>query len=153
MISKQQTGPLGEDIAARYLQRMDYEILDRNWHCRFGELDIVAKDSDILVFVEVKFRKSTKYGKPIEFITVSKKKKLEKSISFYMSEKFGTEKCWRLDAIGLTQSSGKVSLMHLDLVLGTHFFLHLLPCMKKYRVDSQYENVSHRCYIRLGFHQ
>lgn len=65
-------GSRGEDEAVRFLAARGFVILDRNWRCSFGELDVVAKDGPTLVFVEVKARSSLKFGHPFEAVTTSK---------------------------------------------------------------------------------
>jgi putative endonuclease len=73
---KKNTGKIGEDIAAKFLIRKGYKILERNWRMKGGEIDIVAKDRDTMVFVEVKSRSSTEYGTGEEAITPHKKEKI-----------------------------------------------------------------------------
>ena len=72
MAAKDDLGRRGEDLAASHLRARGYLILDRNWRCREGEIDIVARDGDEVVFVEVKTRSSLAYGHPLEAITVRK---------------------------------------------------------------------------------
>lgn len=67
-----QIGKNGEELAAAYLQRHGYVIVDRNWRCHAGELDIVATRSGQLVVVEVKARSSDQYGHPLEALTPTK---------------------------------------------------------------------------------
>lgn len=67
-----QLGVRGEDEAVGYLSARGYLILERNWRCTQGELDVVARDGDDLVFVEVKARSSVKYGHPFEAVTPRK---------------------------------------------------------------------------------
>jgi putative endonuclease len=69
-------GSLGERIAATYLTDVGLRVLDRNWRCREGELDIVAREADALVFCEVKTRRGTGFGHPVEAVTVAKQRKL-----------------------------------------------------------------------------
>lgn len=80
-------GKLGEDLAAFFLKKKGYEILERNFRIRGGELDIVAIDTNTLVYIEVKTRTSHLFGKPEESITPWKLKHLEKSAKFYRSAK------------------------------------------------------------------
>ena len=68
MLNNKEIGYFGENIAAQYLEKMGCEILDRNFCCRMGEIDIVAKEKDIIVFVEVKTRQSDSLGLPREAI-------------------------------------------------------------------------------------
>ena len=69
-------GVHGERIAVSYLTDRGYRVLDRNWRCREGELDIVARDSSALVFCEVKTRRGLGYGHPVEAVTVTKQRRL-----------------------------------------------------------------------------
>jgi putative endonuclease len=69
-------GAHGERIAAAYLSRAGLHVLDRNWRCREGELDLVAREASALVFCEVKTRRGTGFGHPIEAVTVAKQRKL-----------------------------------------------------------------------------
>ena len=64
MNAKQQLGKIGENLASEYLEKQGYLILERNFACRQGEIDIIAKDEKEFVFVEVKTRKSLKFGYP-----------------------------------------------------------------------------------------
>lgn len=80
---KQSIGFLGESKAASYLASQGYKILERNFKKRYGELDIVAIDGKTLVFVEVKTRKSGKFGSPEEAITPWKLQSLVKSAQYY----------------------------------------------------------------------
>jgi len=69
-------GSRGEHIAAAYLTDAGLRVLDRNWRCREGELDIVARDGDTLVFCEVKTRRGTGFGVPVEAVTRVKQRRL-----------------------------------------------------------------------------
>ncbi len=82
-----QTGKLGEDIAIDYLEKEGYRIVERNYRCVFGEIDIVARDGKVLVFVEVRSRRSAKYGYPQESIGLNKRKKISKIALNYLKEK------------------------------------------------------------------
>ena len=69
-------GKLGEDIALEFLSKKGYRLIERNYHSRFGEIDIIMKNDRYIIFVEVKLRKNNKYGTPAEFVTVKNSKKL-----------------------------------------------------------------------------
>jgi putative endonuclease len=69
-------GARGEQIAAVYLSDLGLQILDRNWRCREGELDIVAREAGALVFCEVKTRRGTGFGHPVEAVTFAKQRRL-----------------------------------------------------------------------------
>ena len=68
MYYKQETGRSGEEIASKYLERQGYEILDRNFNCNQGEIDIIAKDKNEIVFIEVKTRTDISYGEASEAV-------------------------------------------------------------------------------------
>ena len=72
MATKDTVGRWGEDVAARHLVASGLVILDRNWRCSTGEIDIIARDGRTLVFCEVKTRRSEAYGTPFEAVTVDK---------------------------------------------------------------------------------
>jgi len=82
-----QTGKRGEDIAVAYLKNRGYRIIERNYKCLFGEIDIVAKDGDTVVFVEVKSRKSEKFGDPQGAVGWEKQKKISRISLKYLEEK------------------------------------------------------------------
>ena len=77
-------GILGENLAAEYLENIGYKIIERNFLCRQGEIDIIAKDKDEYVFIEVKTRSSSCYGRPSEAINGIKKKHIVKSTKYYL---------------------------------------------------------------------
>lgn len=73
---KKLLGAFGEDAACRYLRRRGYKILDRNYACRLGELDIVARKGRFVVFVEVKLRKNADFGVAAEYVTAAKQRRV-----------------------------------------------------------------------------
>lgn len=94
-------GNKGEEIACNYLKKLGYKIIERNFRIRGGEIDIVAKDKNDLVFVEVKARWSHKYGLPIEAVTPWKLKALFKTALFYIQKIKWGEKPYRFDVISI----------------------------------------------------
>lgn len=78
-------GALGERLAAEHLERQGYRILERNFRCRMGELDLIARRGNDLVFVEVKLRKDVSHGEAREFVTASKQRKLLLTAEYYLS--------------------------------------------------------------------
>ena len=81
--NQQKLGKLGESLAAKYLQKCGYSIIERNFRIRYGEIDLIARDGDTLVFVEVKTRKNTQFGLPEEAITPRKLHELIQTAAFY----------------------------------------------------------------------
>lgn len=100
-MSTKSTGSKGEDIASAFLKKKNYKILSRNFRTRYGELDIVAQDKDIIVFVEVKTRKSRSHGTGIEAITPQKIEKLHQISLQYMQKVLGYEPKCRFDVIDI----------------------------------------------------
>jgi putative endonuclease len=83
-VKRKSLGRAGEEAAAQYLKKRGYRLVNRNFNCRVGELDIVARDGPCLVFVEVRTRSGTAFGLPQESITRKKKYKLRQVASFYL---------------------------------------------------------------------
>ena len=76
--AKDALGRYGEDLAARHLVAEGFAVLARNWRCEIGEIDIVARDADVLVVCEVKTRSSLRHGSPFEAVTERKLHRLER---------------------------------------------------------------------------
>ncbi len=95
-------GEKGERAARQYLERRGFEIIDANWTCGFGEVDIVAIDEETLVFVEVKTRSGIEHGLPEEAITQTKRKKYEKIAMAYLEQSEYNDLPIRFDAISIT---------------------------------------------------
>lgn len=100
-MSTQITGNYGEDLAAKYLKKLGYKILERNYRIRGGEIDIVARDGPTLVFVEVKTRYSHEFGLPSESMTFWKIKALLKTAKFYIQKIKWGDKEYRLDFVSV----------------------------------------------------
>lgn len=77
-------GRWGEDLAAEFLEQQGYRIVDRNWKCRFGELDLVAEGGGFLCFVEVKLRRSDRFGAGAERVDRRKQEKLRIAAELYL---------------------------------------------------------------------
>jgi putative endonuclease len=99
-------GRRGEALAARELRRRGYVILERRWRCRIGEIDIVARDGEVLVVVEVKARSRSDYGQPIDAVDRDKRRKLEKLARAYLHAKRLSDVPVRFDLVGVTFSAG-----------------------------------------------
>jgi len=91
-------GDKGEDIAVEFLENLGFEIIARNWRNRFGEIDIIAKDNDTLVFIEVKAKSSNMFGTPGEMITTKKINKIKNAALIYIKEN-NYDGPWRIDAV------------------------------------------------------
>ncbi|MBQ1916835.1 MAG: YraN family protein [Lachnospiraceae bacterium] len=84
-MNKRLVGKEKEDLAVEFLGRHGIEVIERNYSCRTGEVDIIAVEGDTLVFIEVKYRSSLKYGYPEENVDLRKQKKICSTAIFYIS--------------------------------------------------------------------
>jgi putative endonuclease len=117
-LTRNEIGALGESLAALELERQGLEIIDRNWSCRWGELDVVALDrSDgrrTAVFCEVKCRTGRNFGHPLESITRAKVRRLRQLASEWLSQHSLQVDNVRLDAIGvLLERDQPPALVHI----------------------------------------
>ena len=78
-------GAWGETQAAKYLKKKGFRIVERNWSCRFGEIDLIAADREYLAFVEVKLRKSDAFARAAEFVDRHKQNRLRMSAELWLS--------------------------------------------------------------------
>lgn len=111
--ANQWIGKYGEDRACEHLTRLGFEILDRNFQCREGELDIVAQDGSTIVFVEVKTRTSEKTGHPFEAITPSKQARIRRLAAEWCQRHQVSRVQVRMDAIAVMLRGGRVAIEHL----------------------------------------
>ncbi len=86
MMEKKEIGEAGERAAREYLEKTGYRIVDTNFRTRTGEIDIIAYDSTVLVFVEVKTRRSKRFGTPAEAVDWKKQKKIKKTALTYLAK-------------------------------------------------------------------
>ncbi|NHA66978.1 YraN family protein [Phycicoccus flavus] len=94
-------GAYGEDLACRYLREQGLEVVERNWRCEHGEIDVVARDGPCLVVVEVKTRRGTGFGDPVEAVTVAKALRLRRLAAAYVREHGPHRGPIRLDVVGV----------------------------------------------------
>jgi len=106
---RSETGKFAEDYAVKFLLSKNYKIIDRNFHSRFGEIDMVAVDGPTLVFVEVKARWSHKFGSPEEAVTTSKIWKIQKTGQYYSILHPELPKKLRIDVVAIDIEGGSVS--------------------------------------------
>ena len=102
-------GTAYEKLAGAYLERQGYEILEYNYRCRMGEIDIVAEQDGYLVFVEVKYRADNAAGNPLEAVTAAKQRTISKVASYYcLTHGYGTYTPCRFDVVAVLGEQIKV---------------------------------------------
>lgn len=102
--NKRKTGAAYEQAAGYYLEQQGYVILQYNYRCRIGEIDLIAQDGDCLVFCEVKYRKNGSRGNPLEAVDAKKQYRISRCAQYYLMEKrLGDIPC-RYDVIGIESS-------------------------------------------------
>ena len=106
-------GSKGEDVAAKFLKRNGYRIIARNYKTPLGEIDIIAKDGNTIVFIEVKTRTSYAFGYPFESVTTKKKQKLKNLALLYL-KKHGHQSAARFDVISISSDNDmKMDIEHI----------------------------------------
>jgi len=92
-------GKTGEEMAIRYLLQQGYQVLERNYRCRFGEIDLIARDGSTLAFIEVKTRRSQKFGPAAAAVTLQKQRHLVKASQVYLIRKHKAYELCRFDVV------------------------------------------------------
>ncbi len=115
-MKRKEVGALGEKLAVDFLKKHGYKIIERNFRCREGEIDIIAKQGECLVFVEVRTKRSSDYGVPEESITPFKKDKLASLAHIYLQNCHPPPQSWRIDvvAVELTAQNRVSRLEHIE---------------------------------------
>lgn len=94
-------GDYGERVATGYLQSQGMIILDRNWRCRYGELDIIARDGNVVVVCEVKTRSGVRHGTPVEAVSPQKAHRLRRLSAYWLQEHCMHPQALRIDVISI----------------------------------------------------
>jgi putative endonuclease len=104
--ARQQLGSDGERIAEKFLRRQRYTILQRNYRCRLGEVDLIALDRGTVVFVEVKTRRQAEYGNPLEAVDRRKQQQIQRAAQYYVSANRLHDRDLRFDVVGVWWQDG-----------------------------------------------
>ena len=99
--ARQLLGRKGEQMAADALRERGYRIVEQNFRCRYGEIDLIAEERGDLVFVEVKTRRGTSFGRPEEAVTPTKRRKLAEVASYYLDVHNVGDCSWRIDVVAI----------------------------------------------------
>lgn len=108
-------GRFGEELAAKFLRKKRYKIVEMNYRCRMGEIDLIVENRHYLVFVEVKLRKNADFAQAMEFVDFHKQNRLKRTAMLYLSQN-ETEKQCRFDVIEIYVSEDlkKPQIRHLE---------------------------------------
>ena len=113
MNQKQIEGRTGEEVATKYLESLGYKIICNNFRCMQGEIDIIAKDKEELVFIEVKTRTSVKYGEAREAVDKNKQKHMYKAAGYYLFKNKMESAFVRLDVIEVYIKKSGLVIKHI----------------------------------------
>lgn len=114
MSSAHRVGMRGEELALSFLSGLGYHLLEKNYRCRLGEIDLIMKDGQTLVFIEVKTRRSTLYGSPQEAVGPAKQAKIRRLAGYYLLTKGIKEQQLRFDVVAIQfERKGKHRVEHL----------------------------------------
>jgi putative endonuclease len=111
---RQLFGRDGERIAERYLQQKGYKLVERNYRCRGGEVDLIVLDRKVIVFVEVKTRSDHEFGNPLEAVEGRKQKKMIQAAEFFLNQKGLHNREARFDVIGISWSGQQPAVEHIE---------------------------------------
>ena len=114
---KKKLGNLGEQIATEYLEKQNYKIIERNFYCRQGEIDIIAKDKKEIVFIEVKTRSNVNFGQPSEAVTSIKQKHMLKTAQYFLYKSNCANSFVRFDIIEVLLVEGRFVINHIKQVI------------------------------------
>lgn len=110
-------GIMGEEIAVKYLMNKGYRIIERNFLCRQGELDIIAQDNNYVVFLEIKARSSTEFGLPSEAVTKNKIEHMIKAIKYYLYKNNLENSNIRIDIIEVYLKENTYHINHIKQII------------------------------------
>ncbi len=113
-LTRQSSGAWGEDLALRYLTRRGYRLVERNYRKRRGEIDLVVRNDETLVFVEVKLRRSTGCGDPLEAVNARKQATLRSLAEQYLAENQPDFDTVRFDVVGILAKSDGIRIDHVE---------------------------------------
>jgi putative endonuclease len=112
--AKQELGKEGERVAEQYLKKKGYKLIERNYRCAGGELDLIVLDRRVVVFVEVKTRTGQGFGSPIEAVEFHKQRKMIQAAQYFLTEKKLHQRDARFDVIGVSWPGREPVVEHIE---------------------------------------
>ena len=113
-LTHKSSGAWGEDLALRYLLRRGYNLVERNYRKRRGEIDLIVRKEETLVFVEVKLRRSTGFGDPLEAVTARKQAIIRSLAEQYLAENQPDFDTVRFDVVGILATQTGTRIEHIE---------------------------------------
>ena len=107
-------GREGERIAERFLKKKGYKLVERNYRCAAGELDLIVLDRRVIVFVEVKTRTGSGYGTPLDAVEFRKQQKMIHAAQFFLNAKKLGQREARFDVVGISWPGGEPAIEHIE---------------------------------------
>ncbi|GAG69535.1 unnamed protein product [marine sediment metagenome] len=108
-------GKRGEHLARKFFQKRGYTIVDHNFRCRYGEIDLILRKDKAFRFVEVKFRRTLEYGLPQESVVKNKQKRIRNATMLWLTRRhFPMDSEIHFDVLAITEESGKVKYTHIE---------------------------------------
>lgn len=107
-------GKQGERVAELYLQKKGYKVVERNYRCRGGELDLIVLDRRVVVFVEVKTRTGDGFGTPLEAVAFRKQQRMIRAAQFFLAEKNLQQRDARFDVVGVSWTGDEPVVEHIE---------------------------------------
>jgi len=114
MLNKIQAGHRGQDAAMKFLQFKGMTLLEANFRIPSGEIDLIMRDGEYIVFIEVKYRRNLEYGLPREAIGYRKQQRIKKTALYYIVRRNLQNQDFRFDAVELLDTSGGLTINHIE---------------------------------------
>lgn len=113
-LNRRSAGDWGEDLALRFLEERGYKLVERNYRTRYGEIDLILRIGQSLVFVEVKLRRGRGFGDPLEAVTPRKQEAIRSMAEQYLAEYEPEYDELRFDAVGILAGGGPPEIHHVE---------------------------------------
>jgi len=111
---RKRLGREGEDLAEGFLKKKGYKLVERNYRCKSGEVDLIVLDRRVIVFVEVKTRSDHSFGSPFEAVEARKQRKMIEAARVFLDERRLHQRDARFDVVGISWPDGKPFIEHIE---------------------------------------
>ena len=111
---RKRLGQEGEELAAGFLRKKGYKLVERNYRCKTGEVDLIVLDRKVVVFVEVKTRSDHSFGSPFEAVEARKQRKMIQAARYFLHEKKLDQRDARFDVVGISWQGDRPMVEHIE---------------------------------------